>query len=96
MSADSSTRDLAVELAALIGEQAVTPLLDARQASALLNVPEGWVRAEARANRLPHVQLGRYVRFERAALLAWIDGRSVGPRPRRTGSGPVSSGARAA
>src|SRR4051794_19223463 len=34
------------------------PLLDARGAGALLNVPPSWVLAEARANRIPHVRLG--------------------------------------
>jgi excisionase family DNA binding protein len=30
------------------------------------------VLAEARANRIPHVRLGRYVRFRRAAIEAWV------------------------
>ncbi len=76
----SDARAIAVELAGLIGEQAVSPLLDARQAAVLLNVPESWLRAEARANRVPNVRLGRYVRFERDELLVWLDGRRHGPR----------------
>jgi len=82
----TETRQLAAELAALIGEQAICPLLDAGQAATLLNVPESWIRAEARAGRIPHLQLGRYVRFERQALLDWLDHRKQGPRaPRRRG-----------
>lgn len=76
-------RLLAAELAALIGQQVTPPLLDAGQAAAILNVPQSWVAAEARAGRIPHVRLGRYVRFNRDELIAWCEGRAVGPRPRR-------------
>lgn len=54
-------------------------LLDAKQAGVLLNVPHTWVLAEARADRIPHVRLGRYVRFDRAQLLAWAHARQRGP-----------------
>ena len=54
-------------------------LIDAREAAALLNVPDTWVLAEARASRIPHVRLGRYVRFERDALRAWWRSRARGP-----------------
>lgn len=75
-------RLLAAELASLIGQQITPPLLDARQAAAILNVPASWVAAEARAGRIPHVRLGRYVRFNREALLAWCESRATGPRAR--------------
>jgi excisionase family DNA binding protein len=55
------------------------PLLDAKQAGALLNVPASWMLAEARANRVPHVRLGRYVRFEADALERWWRARLQGP-----------------
>jgi excisionase family DNA binding protein len=55
-------------------------LLDAKQAGELLNVPSSWVLAEARADRVPHVRLGRYVRFEEDALRAWWTARVQGPR----------------
>jgi hypothetical protein len=42
-----------------------TPLLDAAEAGRLLAVPASWVLAEARANRIPQVRLGRYVAFQR-------------------------------
>jgi excisionase family DNA binding protein len=77
------TRELAAELATLIGQQATPPLLDSGQAAAILNVPQSWIAAEARAGRIPHVRLGRYVRFNRDELIAWCDGRSVGPRIKR-------------
>lgn len=59
------------------------PLLDAAGAAELLNVPKTWILAEARAGRIPCKKLGRYVRFSRDELLAWVDGsRHFGPRPK--------------
>ncbi|MFZ2113893.1 MAG: helix-turn-helix domain-containing protein [Solirubrobacteraceae bacterium] len=78
--------ELALEVAALIGRETLAPLLDARQAAAILNVPASWIAAEARAGRLPHVRLGRYVRFNAEELMRWCEGRSVGPRRRRQAS----------
>jgi excisionase family DNA binding protein len=78
--------ELAMEIAALIGRETVSPLLNAREAATILNVPASWIAAEARAGRVPHVRLGRYVRFSRDELMRWCEGRSVGPRARRGGS----------
>lgn len=61
-------------------------LIDAAEAGELLGVPKSWVLAEARADRIPHVRLGRYVRFEREALERWWTARRRGPAPRRTTS----------
>ena len=58
------------------------PLLDAAGAAELLCVPKTWVLAEARADRIPHVRLGRYVRFEATDLTAWWQERARGPRGR--------------
>lgn len=76
-------RHLAVELAGLLGRETMPPLLDSGQAAEILNVPKSWIAAEARAGRIPHVRLGRYVRFNRDELMRWCEGRSVGPRSRR-------------
>jgi excisionase family DNA binding protein len=54
-------------------------LVDATVAAELLDVPVSWVLAQARAQRLPHVRLGRYVRFEPDELRAWWEGRRRGP-----------------
>ena len=58
---------------------AFAPLLDAKGAAELLNVPASWVLSEARANRIPHVRLGRYVRFDAAELQTWWLTRCRGP-----------------
>lgn len=61
------------------------PLLDAAGAADLLGVPKTWVLAEARADRIPHVRLGRYVRFDPEELAEWWRStRSRGPRPKVT------------
>jgi excisionase family DNA binding protein len=60
-----------------------TPLLDAGGVADLLGVPKTWVLAEARADRIPHVRLGRYVRFDPDELRDWWKAsRHRGPRPR--------------
>ena len=61
----------------------VTPpsLIDAQAAAALLNVPASWILAQARKDAIPHIRLGRYVRFDPSELLAWArDGQRRGPR----------------
>ena len=57
-------------------------LLKPDAAADMLGVPKSWVMAEARANRIPHVRLGRYVRFDADELTAWWKGRGQGPRGR--------------
>ena len=50
-----------------------------KPAGELLHVPASWVLAEARAERIPHVRLGRYVRFDADELGAWWKSRARGP-----------------
>lgn len=72
--------DLALESppAAAEGEA----LIDAAEAARLLAVPKTWVLAQARAGRIPHVRLGRYVRFEASELRHWRASRRRGPGTR--------------
>ena len=56
-------------------------LLTAQEAAELLSVPVSWVRQETRAERLPHIALGRYRRYDRDALLEWARARARGPQP---------------
>ena len=48
-------------------------LLTATQVAERLGVKPGWVWAQARAGRIPHVQLGRYRRFREEALDRWLE-----------------------
>jgi excisionase family DNA binding protein len=50
----------------------IDPLLTADEVAVLLQVTKAWVYAETRAKRIPHVSLGRYVRYRRSAILQWI------------------------
>lgn len=70
------------------GERRAPGLVDAQRAADLLDVPKSWVLAEARANRLPHVRLGRYVRFEPDMLEAWWAKRRLGPQVDGARRGP--------
>jgi excisionase family DNA binding protein len=38
----------------------------------LLRVTTAWVYAETRGKRLPHVHLGRYVRYRAGAIHEWL------------------------
>jgi excisionase family DNA binding protein len=82
MGAEIDLQALAAELAPLLNGHAPAPLLDGKQAAELLNVPATWLMAEAKAKRIPHLRLGKYVRFDRDELVAWRQGRTVGPRRR--------------
>lgn len=60
-------------------------LLDAHEVAELLNVPVSWVRESTRSGALPCVPLGRYRRYDRDDVLAWLEsckqpGRSIALR----------------
>ena len=63
-------------------------LISATEVADLLAVPVTWVREATRAGRLPHVRLGRYVRYERDEVLDWVtqqrSGRARTSTPRPT------------
>ena len=44
----------------------------------MLNVPVGWVREHTRSGQIPCVILGRYRRYQRHAVLAWVQEQTVG------------------
>lgn len=71
--------------------QSLPALLTAQEAAEFLAVPSTWVLGEARCGRLPHVRLGRYVRFQQAALEVWLANRAYGP-PMGRGGPAVSLG----
>jgi hypothetical protein len=48
-------------------------LLDAKAMAKRLNVPESWLREHARRGRIPCVYVGRYMRFDPAAVLRTLD-----------------------
>ena len=63
-------------------------LLTADEVAELLAVPVSWVRESTRSGAMPCVRLGRYVRFELAAVEGWLEscrqpGRSISLRAAR-------------
>ena len=56
-------------------------LLTAREVADRLGVKTSWVEEHARTGAMPHVRLGRWVRFEWPAVLAWLDSCRVPGRP---------------
>lgn len=56
-------------------------LLRAEEVAELLSVPVRWVRETTRAGRLPCVVLGRYRRYDRRDVLAWVTEQKAGGAP---------------
>ncbi len=56
-------------------------LIDAAQVAGMLNVPTSWVREHTRSGAIPHIALGRYVRYVEADVLAWLESCKTGGGP---------------
>jgi excisionase family DNA binding protein len=56
-------------------------LLTADEVAALLRVTPAWVYAETRRHRIPHIRLGRYVRYRSEAIFLWMDELECRSRP---------------
>jgi excisionase family DNA binding protein len=73
----------------LHAEQGAERLLDAGEVAAILHVARSWVYEETRHGRMPHVRLGRYVRYRRVAIEEWVrdleGGEVAGARVSATG-----------
>lgn len=48
-------------------------LLTAEEVAARLAVPVSWVRSSTRTGAIPHVQLGRYLRYRWPDVEAWLE-----------------------
>ena len=53
-------------------------LLEAAEVAELLAVPVSWVREQSRTGDIPHVRLGRYVRFDEQAVIDWLAEQRAG------------------
>lgn len=47
-------------------------IITADEVAALLRMTPAWVYAETRRNRIPHMRLGRYFRYRRSTIEAWM------------------------
>jgi len=57
--------------------------LTIQEAAELLRVKVSWLYERTRTNSIPHMKLGKYLRFDRAELIAWAaefrrDGSTAG------------------
>jgi len=59
------------------------PLLDAQEAAKLLHVPRSTLYELVRSRGLPHIRVGRALRFTRDDLALWLDANRHGYRARR-------------
>ena len=50
----------------------MSELVDASAVARRLGVPVSWVREQTRSGAIPHVRLGRYVRYELEAVDEWL------------------------
>jgi excisionase family DNA binding protein len=60
--------------------------LNVDEAAALIGVKKSWLYERTRTNAVPHLKIGKYLRFDRDELMAWLaqfrrDGTSRPVRP---------------
>ncbi|HEY7891777.1 MAG TPA: helix-turn-helix domain-containing protein [Solirubrobacteraceae bacterium] len=72
--------------------RALLSLVDAHSAGRLLSVSPAWLLALARAGKIPHYQLGAYVRFDAYELGSWLDGCRRLPAREDHRAGPSGTG----
>ncbi len=54
-------------------------LIDVRELSAWLQVPESWVYDRTRrAGAIPHRKIGKYIRFAPSEIEAWLESHRTG------------------
>lgn len=53
-------------------------LLTVEELAAFLSVPKSWVYSRTGQGGIPHVRVGRYVRFKAGEVLRWLDGEQRG------------------
>ena len=63
--------------------ESASRLLEVEDVAEYLGMRTDWVYREVRAGRLPHIRLGRAVRFRRESIEAWIESRERGASTRR-------------
>ncbi len=60
------------------GDDSGSRLLEVDDVARYLGMRTDWVYREVRAGRLPHIRLGRAVRFRRDSIEAWVAARERG------------------
>jgi excisionase family DNA binding protein len=62
------------KLAGRLEEKIQPSLMDVEQLATYLNVPKGWLydRTRNKKDGIPHVKVGKYVRFNLQDVLEWL------------------------
>jgi hypothetical protein len=63
----------------------------AKDVAAMLGVPESWVREHTRSGAIPHVELGRYKRYDLDEVRLWVASLKGGGGPRFRRYDPINS-----
>jgi excisionase family DNA binding protein len=58
-------------------------LLTIRDVAAHTGLPLSWLYAQTAANTIPHLKIGKYVRFRLGEMEAWLEQQRRGPRVER-------------
>jgi excisionase family DNA binding protein len=48
------------------------PLMNITELATYLNVPKSWVYEQSRLDKIPRFKAGKYLRFDRRAVLEWM------------------------
>ena len=51
-------------------------LLNVNEIAELLRVPKSWIYSRTSTDEMPHIHVGRYVRFEASEVLGWLKDQS--------------------
>jgi excisionase family DNA binding protein len=62
------------------GQAETDDLLTLDEVAAFLKLPKSWIYERTRRKLIPHVKLGKYLRFSRAALSKWVQNTDGGGR----------------
>jgi excisionase family DNA binding protein len=54
------------------GENQPEPLMNIDELAMYLNVPKSWVYEQSRLKKIPLFKAGKYLRFDRRAVLRWM------------------------
>lgn len=66
------------------------PLLRAEDVARLFGIPRSSVYEYVRSQQIPHIRIGKHVRFVRADLEQWVSGRRTSSLARRFAQRPAT------
>jgi excisionase family DNA binding protein len=54
-------------------------LLNIEELAENLGLDESWIYTKTRTKEIPHIKLGKYLRFSENSILEWLDSHKQGP-----------------